>query len=150
MFFKYHNISIEEEANPLQDTRKTEQKDEHQQSEVNKEGHVLHEQVCLEDKERNKKEEEDRFDHPLVSSISENKSQHISNTLVDDASLSSNDSYNAQTNDNCSEEASCLATDFGNFNNDELDIELFYECRNFQWRRMKFLLQRRMHGMKNK
>ena len=56
------------------------------------------------------------------------KEGHTTNAeLVNDAFLSSDDSYNAQTNDNCSEEASCLATDFGSFRNDELEMELFCE-----------------------
>ena len=51
----------------------------------------------------------------------------INNVFVDNASLTSTSSYNSQTIDNCSEEASCLAIDFGNSNNDELEIEPCYE-----------------------
>jgi len=44
---------------------------------------------------------------------------------IDDASLSSINSYTSQMIDNCFEGASCLATDFGSITNDVL--ETFYE-----------------------
>ena len=47
----------------------------------------------------------------------------MNNMFINDASLSSNDSYYAQMNDNCSEEALCLDTNFGSVNIDELEIE---------------------------
>ena len=43
-------------------------------------------------------------------------------------SLFSNDSYYAQTADNCSEEDLCLDTIFGSVNIDEPEIEPCYEC----------------------
>jgi hypothetical protein len=47
--------------------------------------------------------------------------------FTNDASLFSNDSYYAQTADNCSAEAMCLDTGFGSVNIDELEIEPCYE-----------------------
>ena len=56
------------------------------------------------------------------------KERHTTNTeFVDDASLSSNDSYYAKTVDNCSEEDLCLDTHLESINNDELEIEPCYE-----------------------
>ena len=43
--------------------------------------------------------------------------------FVNDASLSSNDSYYIETDDNLSAEALCLVTHLENINNDELEIE---------------------------
>jgi hypothetical protein len=47
----------------------------------------------------------------------------INNMLINEASLSSNDSYYSQMNDNCSKDASCLDTNFESVNIDELEIE---------------------------
>ena len=54
--------------------------------------------------------------------------RYITKTMfVDDASLFSNDSYYAQTADNCSEEDLCLDTIFGNVNIHEIEIKPCYE-----------------------
>jgi hypothetical protein len=45
------------------------------------------------------------------------------NIYVDDPSLSSNGSYYAQINDNCSKKALCLDSNFRSVNIDELEIE---------------------------
>jgi hypothetical protein len=54
----------------------------------------------------------------------DNKLHTTNAMIVYDATLSSNDSYYAQINDNCSKEVLCLDTNFGNVNIDELEIEL--------------------------
>jgi hypothetical protein len=55
------------------------------------------------------------------------KERYVTNTIFNDASLFSDDSYYAQTADNCSEEDLCLDTIFGSANIDELEIEPCYK-----------------------
>jgi hypothetical protein len=57
----------------------------------------------------------------------DNELHTTNDMIVYDDTLSSDDSYYAQINDNCSEEALCLDANFGNFNVYEVDIELCYE-----------------------
>src|SRR4051812_17182195 len=93
-----------------------------------------------------KEEEEERIDYPLPPLTPTFDSSIALNTLVDekeeqksevdkeshtttffcDASHSSSDFYDAETVDNCSEEALCLDTHMESINSNELEIEPCY------------------------